>query len=104
MKIREVITEGSNASLVTALELLKGKMSSINTDSLIRMVQNTGIPFNYQALASAVDSDDAVKQIIKNFNKDEVTFNTGEDEQPGAVSDEGNTVEKMAKRALNKRF
>lgn len=117
MKIREILREGAeNAPLLTAIELLRGRMRDsgktvpMSTDSLIQLVRNTGVPFDYKALVSANESDPAVKELVKNFNRDKIYFAPFDSEEgitnsddEGANNADANAVSKMAKRALNKR-
>lgn len=112
MRIDEVTTTGSNANLVTALNLLRSRYQNasgptkINTQSLINLVLNTDQSFSYDALVSAYETNPAVKNLIKSFNKDEVIFNVGSDEESDAGTEKkGNekTVPNMAKRAAKAR-
>jgi hypothetical protein len=106
------------SNLVTALELIrnrykdKDQLPTISTQSLINLVLNTDKTFNYDALVSAAEENPAVKNLIKSFNKDQVTLRHDE---PAEVTttitpDEGDptqapvdTVGDMAKRAGKKR-
>lgn len=112
MRIDEVTNSGGAANLVTALNLLRSRIkgsngpTKINTQSLINLVLNTDQSFSYDALVNAYESDPAVKNLIKSFNKDEVIFNS--DSEEGAdigAEKKGNekTVPNMAKKAAKAR-
>jgi hypothetical protein len=107
------------SNLLTALELIrnrykdKDKLPKISTQSLINLVLNTDKTFNYDALVSANDTNPAVKNLIKSYNKDHIelrpagelgddeatTTNVGDDATQAPVD----TVKNMAKRAAKTR-
>jgi len=107
------------SNLTTALELIrnrykdKDKLPKISTQSLINLVLNTDKTFNYDALVSANDTNPAVKNLIKSYNKDHIelrpagelgddeatTTNVGDDATQAPVD----TVKNMAKRAAKTR-
>lgn len=121
MLITEITHSPKNtpeSNLVTALELIrnrykdKDQLPTISTQSLINLVLNTDKTFNYDALVSAAEENPAVKNLIKSFNKDQVTLRHDEpDEVTTTIApDEGDptqapvdTVGDMAKRAGKKR-
>jgi len=104
------------AVLVSVLQFIKGRAedqnapAKINTQSLINLVKNVGHPnFGYADLVDAHEQMDTVKNMIKSFNKDEVILRSDDDEEDEeqvadtpAQSPE-DTVDSMAKSALNKR-
>lgn len=112
-----------DTNLVTALELLrhryndKNKPAKISTQSLINLVLNTDKTFDYSALVDANESNPAVKNIIKSFNKefvilnplngesdsDDTTTNAPEQGQQGAFQAPVDDVSSMAKRAAKER-
>jgi hypothetical protein len=145
MKIFEIINEdvsaeeqlgggdhNLSANLMPVLQFLKNRSEDkelapkLRTDSLIQLVKNAGdTTFNYQALVTAHENDDAVKEMIKSFNEDEIILKSDFD-RSGSSSDSGGethgddssdeeggqhggpedptvTVDKMAKRAAGKR-
>lgn len=125
MRINEV-TEPANPSdgnLVTALQLLKSKYSDggnspkISTQSLINLVLNTDKNFNYDSLVQSAESNPAVKNLIKSYNKNFVILrlNSDADETNGTttLSPTGQVgqpfqapvddVSSMAKRAAKQR-
>lgn len=117
MKIREILKEGAEtAPLLTVLQYLRSRshdqdqVGTVSTNSVINMVRNTGVPFDFQALVDANENDDAVKELIKNFNRKTITFRAFGDETEVSndevpVSNQGgDKVDQMAKRALNKRM
>jgi hypothetical protein len=107
------------SNLLTALELIqhrykdKEKVPNVSTQSLINLVRNTDRTFDYEALAQANETNPAVKNLIKSFNKDvvelnpiqpaeddiETTTNVGDTTTDAPVD----TVSKMAKRAAKTR-
>lgn len=121
MKINEILHSDKNtpeSNLVTALELIRNrykdteKAPTISTQSLINLVLNTDKTFDYDALVQAAEENPAVKNLIKSFNKDQVTLRHDEPEDVTTTipPDEGDptqepvdTVSDMAKRAGNKR-
>jgi hypothetical protein len=80
MRLREFAGDAatSDANLVTALELLRHRSednstaATIRTDSLINLILNTDKTFNYDALVSANETNPAVKNLIKSFNRDQI--------------------------------
>lgn len=122
MKINEFThgpTNTPESNLLTALELIqhrykdKEKLPKVSTQSLINLVRNTDRTFDYDALAQANETNPAVKNLVKSFNKDTVELNPV---QPAAddaetttnVGDETtdapvDTVANMAKRAAKNR-
>ena len=122
MRLDEFIHSPKNtpeSNLLTALELIrnrykdKDKLPKISTQSLINLVLNTDKTFNYDALVSANDTNPAVKNLIKSYNKDHIqlrpagelgddeatTTNVGDDATQAPVD----TVKNMAKRAAKTR-
>jgi hypothetical protein len=107
------------SNLLTALELIqhrykdKEKVPNVSTQSLINLVRNTDRTFDYEALAQANETNPAVKNLIKSFNKDvielnpiqpaeddaETTTNVGDTTTDAPVD----TVSNMAKRAAKNR-
>lgn len=122
MRLDEFIHSPKNtpeSNLVTALELIrnrykdKDKLPKISTQSLINLVLNTDKTFNYDALVSANETNPAVKNLIKSYNKDHIelrpageladdeatTTNVGDASTQAPVD----TVKNMAKRAAKNR-
>jgi hypothetical protein len=107
------------SNLLTALELIqhrykdKEKVPNVSTQSLINLVRNTDRTFDYEALAQANETNPAVKNLIKSFNKDIVELNPiqpAEDEvdtttNVGDTTTDApvDTVANMAKRAAKTR-
>lgn len=117
MRIVEV-TSGNDGpyNLLTVLNFLKNRYEEknlkpvVSTRSLINMVRNTGLrDFNYETLV-AFNEDPKIKGLISSLNKDTVELisdldsdsiqNTDIQNTPDSPA---NTVQKMAKRAMNKR-
>ena len=112
-------TNTPESNLLTALELIqhrykdKEKLPNVSTQSLINLVRNTDRTFDYEALAQANETNPAVKNLIKSFNKDYVelksvqpaeddtdtTTNIGDATTDAPVD----TVANMAKRAAKTR-
>lgn len=121
MKIVELLHSPKNtpeSNLVTALELIrqrykdKDKTPQISTQSLINLVLNTDKTFDYDALVQAAEQNPTVKNLIKSFNKDQVTLRHDEPDEVVTTipPEEGDptqapvdTVDDMAKRAAKKR-
>ena len=119
MRLREFDNSESDpsvASLVTALELIRNryqhenKPPKISTQSLINLVINTDKNFNYDALVSANERSDTVRNLIKSFNRKYVELKSdAESDAPTTnVSDQAttgpvDTVASMAKRAAKER-
>ena len=132
MKINEIINEDMSAgeqlgggslvaNLVPVLMFLKNRSEDrdlspkIRTDSLIQLVQNAGDrTFTYQDLVAAHENDPAVKELIKDFNENEVIVKSTSEEaaelkQDNEENDEGGddqadhqaVVASMAKRAAS---
>lgn len=122
MRIDEFIHSPKNtpeSNLLTALELIrhrykdKDQPPKISTDSVINMVLNTDKTFDYDALVSANKNNTAVKNLIKNFNKDYIELNSlGNEESDDTTTNtpDGDPtqnpvddVSSMAKRAAKTR-
>ena len=122
MRLREFThgpTNTPESNLLTALELIqhrykdKEKLPNISTQSLINLVRNTDRTFDYDALIQANETNPAVKNLIKSFNKDFVELNQiqpaeDETETTTNIGDETtdapvDTVSNMAKRAAKTR-
>jgi len=108
------------SNLTTALELIRNRYKDIptppkiSTKSLINLVLNTDRTFDYDALVNAVETNPAVKNLIKNYNTDYVELRSAdessEDEATTTVTPDGeatdapvDTVSNMATRAAKKR-
>lgn len=98
MRLFEFATdETSDPGLATVLSFLSNRIQDedsdpkMSTQSLINMVKNSGAYFDYDALVNAYENDDAVKHLIKDFNKDEITLRLPGDEE--IDSDEINSEE-----------
>ena len=125
MLIREVSDprEG-DSNLVTILQFLRNRSHNkkitpiISTPSLINMVKNQGGSewFTYDNLVAAQDNNPAVRELIKNLDKEKVTLNGFGDETDASevdqaeaaqnhtsISDPQKTVSAMAKRAASNR-
>lgn len=125
MKISEV-TSGSFLKeqvsvLLTVLSFLRNRahdknlVPRISTDAVIQMVKNSGqTTFDFNAFNTAFKTDEAVKNIVKEFDKDyimllpfggesdSVTDDEVVDEDPD-VRKSQKTVQDMAKRARSNR-
>lgn len=108
------------SNLTTALELIRNRYKDIptppkiSTQSLINMVLNTDRTFNYDALIAANETNPAVKNLIKSYNKDYIELRpageTSDDDSTTTNTPDGDatdapvdTVKNMAKRAGKKR-
>ena len=122
MRLDEFIHSPKNtpeSNLLTALELIqhrykdKEKLPNVSTQSLINLVRNTDRTFDYEALVQANETNPAVKNLIKSYNKDFVELNQiqpveDETETTTNIGDETtdapvDTVANMAKRAAKTR-
>lgn len=122
MKIYEFThgpTNTPESNLLTALELIqhrykdKEQLPKISTQSLINLVRNTDRTFDYDALTQANETNPAVKNLVKSFNKDTVELNQVQpagdtDDTTTNIGDETtqapvDTVANMAKRAAKTR-
>ena len=123
MRLDEFIHSPKNtpeSNLTTALELIRNRYKDkqqppkISTQSLINLVLNTDKTFDYDALVAANETNPALKNLIKSYNKDYIellpagedadtdatTTNTPDGEATQAPVD---TVANMAKRAAKTR-
>lgn len=115
MRIRELLGESVDTSrLVTILDYLRNRNQNtkqpqqVDTVGLITMVKNTGIPFDYDALVDAMETDDAVKSSIKSVNRTVVTlapFGDADGDTETTDNGDGDTdeISSMAKRAMKRR-
>ena len=123
MRLDEFIHSPKNtpeSNLTTALELIRHRYKDkkqppkISTQSLINLVLNTDKTFDYDALVNANETNPALKNLIKSYNKDYIelqpagelndtdatTTNTPAGDATTAPVD---TVSNMAKQAARKR-
>jgi hypothetical protein len=125
MRIDEVSgNPAGDANLVTVLQFLRNRAHNkklvpvIATQSLINMVKNQGGSeyFTFDNLLAAQDRNPAVKELIKNLDREKVTLNGFGDETDADVVDQEaankeqatqpdpqKTVKAMAKSALANR-
>lgn len=136
MRVREIVFEDISpeeqlsgdgklsANLLPVLMFLKKRSedkelsAKLRTQSLIQLVQNAGdTTFDYKALVNAFENNDAVKEVIKSFNREEIILRTDNDSGDGDSESHGDsdehtsekqpdpekTVAAMAKKASKKR-
>jgi hypothetical protein len=124
MRIDEVSgNPAGDANLVTILQFLRNRAHNkklvpiISTQSLVNMVKNQGGAeyFTFDNLLAAQDRNPAVKELIKNLDREKVTLNGFGDESDADEVDQANaegdkstadpekTVKAMAKSALANR-
>lgn len=109
-------TSTPDFNLLTALELLRNRYKDeetppkLKTQSLINLVLNTDRSFDYDALVYANDTNPAIKNLIKSFNREYVIlqpYGDESEESPTTTNDidttdtkpSVNTVKDMASRA-----
>jgi len=100
------------ASLLTVLYVVISKAKTdglkpvISTDTLISMVNNTGVLFDYSAFLDAYENNQGVQNLITNFSKDRVELvgsTADEIHTPmTAAKDSGNAVSRIAKRVVKR--
>lgn len=130
MKIKEIISEDTsaeeqlssssslNANLLPVLMFLKKRAEDkelspkLRTDSLIQLVQNAGdVSFDYHALVDAYENSDTVKELIGNFNEEEIELASDDSESseehgdgsPDQAHNPRDTVKAMAQKAAKNR-
>jgi hypothetical protein len=123
MRIDEVSGPAGDNNLVIILQFLRSRAHNkkltpvIGTQSLINMVKNQGGSeyFTFENLLKAQEMNPAVKELIKNLDRNEVTLNGFGDETDASEVDQANaqgdkstadpekTVKAMAKSALANR-
>lgn len=87
----------------------KQDKSSIPMQAFLNMLKNSETPYSYDSLVSAYETNPNLKNIIQQFNKDEIVFsNTKTDNQSTSIVPVGDVppekkVNSMAKAALAKR-
>ena len=94
------------------LKNLSGDSSKIRVDALINTLQKQHILVTYDSLKSLIDKDPSLKNIIKDFNKEEIKLNSDEEEpqvdtsepsdQEQAQDDEKNNIEDKVKSMADK--
>lgn len=123
MRIDEVSGPAGDNNLVTILQFLRSRAHNkkltpvISTQSLINMVKNQGGSeyFTFDNLLKAQEMNPAIRELIKNLDRNEVTLNGFGDETDASEVDQANaegdkstadpqkTVKAMAKSALANR-
>ena len=86
------------------LVLLKDKgFSQFNVRQLDRYMRNIGNQqFDYETFKVAYDSDNKIKSIVKDFDKETITLKTsGVDNLKTTKHKKKNTVSNMAKKAVD---
>lgn len=84
------------------LNLLKDKgLTRFSVDQLDRYMQNIGRgQFDYETFKAAYDSDEKIKNLVKDFDRNNITLKTSEiDDLDPTASKKKDTVAKMAKKA-----
>jgi hypothetical protein len=87
----------------------KQDKSSIPMQAFLNMLKNSETPYSYDSLVNAYETNPNLKNIIQQFNKDEIVFsNTKTDNQSTSIVPVGDVppekkVNSMAKAALAKR-
>lgn len=117
MRLREFSGDPQNdpTVLLTTLEFIRNRSHdsnapmTINTQSLINTVKNTGAAYDYDALVRD-NQNPAVKSLIQSINRETVTLKGFGDDDADINNDEINntdlatdTVARMASSALSKR-
>jgi hypothetical protein len=92
--------------LKKVLSVLSNKdQKTFTFDQLDSLMQNVGkIQFSYDVFKAAYDSDAYVQGLVKNFDKEKITFKSDSmDDIPQDAKDpsKSNTVSSMAKRATD---
>jgi hypothetical protein len=86
------------------LNLLKDKgVVEFSFDQLNQYMINVGAPqFDYESLKNLHDTDNRIKNIIKDFTDQSITLKTSEvDDLAPNVKKRKNTVKNMAKKAVD---
>lgn len=106
--------EGPENNLIALLGYLKSKGDQRSTgikvpmSSLIALMQNTGQSMSYEELEALRQKNQAIKNLIKSVNADEIIINTQSDDDLGTdpaefMPGDEQDVAMMAKRAANRR-
>lgn len=115
MRITEIesqVETEKKGALITLLNMLKTKAdtrktgSKISIESLGKLMQNLGHGINYAEIDKLVKSNDAIDNLIADYNQDFITLQTANTiDQTSDEFKAGNqdTVKSMAKRATNRR-
>ena len=73
-------------------------MQSISFEDLDKMMDNNEVPqFNYETFDAAFQADERIKNLVGHYTQDEVSFV----DKATAGGADGDSVEKMAKRAVD---
>lgn len=76
-------------SLLTLLNLVKSRYQGqqvtpkINTISFLNLAKNVGLTLDYATFADMYETNDSLKNIIKNFNKQYIQLKSDDDITPG---------------------
>jgi hypothetical protein len=78
-------------------------MAALSMIKLDKFMQNQGRgEFNFEVFKAAYDADPRLQKLVKNFDDDKVEFKSSEmDDLPQTKDDGGDTVNQMAKRAVD---
>jgi hypothetical protein len=70
---------------------------------LDKLMQNSEIPqFGYEAFKAAYDSNQSIKNIVTNFDREKIELKQSEmDDLPNGKKKDSDAVSKMAKRAVD---
>lgn len=107
-----------DSNIVTVLSLIQDKVkrnelkAEMPTQFVLRMIRNTGLgTFDFQDLMAANNEFDAIQNILKQLNKDTITFVSDDNEETvtntqdiqAAADNPQQTVSNMAKQAAARR-
>jgi len=99
--------------VLTLLNLIKTRYQSqqaqpkINTLSFLNLARNVGLTLNYQSFADLFEREQALKNLVKNFNRQYIELTSDDDlgsdshSAPGKKKDDADVVGAMAKQAVD---
>jgi hypothetical protein len=99
----------SAAMLAQTRASSSGKQGKLSMNGFLQMLANAGIMMDYDGFKTVFDTNPQLKNVIAQFNKDEITFvGDSDDEDAGFEEPQGDMpdderVAKMAKRATKMR-
>jgi hypothetical protein len=112
MKLMEIAPDFLRSQIGTLLTILQHleatqsqsqsggpQSATIPMISVVKLMNNTGIPFSYEDFKQLYDTEPRIKELVANFNQDQITIGQPEP-NVGTNTDNGEeTVDRMAQKA-----
>ena len=105
MKLLEIAPNfvmGQTGTLMTILQHLESKLgrgAKIPLNAVANLMRNVGYSMSYDDFKNMYDSDENLKNVVGNFNQNEITLGKADDIGDGEEAGDEQTVDQMAQTA-----